>query len=67
MPEVLKKAKPGSQAFRVALRDALEKNVRDVAGTQGVYSISRDNHNGLDRRARVLVQATGGRWVAVSQ
>ena len=67
MPEVLKKAKPGSQAFRVALRDALEKNVRDVAGTQGVYSISRDNHNGLDRRARLLVQATGGRWVAVSQ
>lgn len=67
MPEVLKKAKPGSPAFRSALRDALEKNVREVAGTQGVYSISRENHNGLDKRARVLVQVTGGKWVVVNQ
>ena len=67
MPDVLKKGKPGSPAFRAALRDALEKNVREVAGTQGVYSISRDNHNGLDKRARVLVQATGGKWVVVNQ
>jgi len=61
VPEALKKAKPGTPAFRAALRDALE-NVKNVAGTHGVYSPTAANHNGLDERARVLVQVQGGKW-----
>lgn len=57
----LKKAKPGTPEFRAALRDALE-NVKNVVGTHGVYSMSAANHNGLDERARVLVQVVNGEW-----
>ncbi|HSS69463.1 MAG TPA: ABC transporter substrate-binding protein [Casimicrobiaceae bacterium] len=54
IPVALKVAKPGSEAFRVALRDALEQE-RDVVGCQGVFNMSPTNHNGMDDRARVLV------------
>ncbi|HEU4351608.1 MAG TPA: ABC transporter substrate-binding protein [Burkholderiales bacterium] len=61
IPEALKKAKPGTPQFRLALRDALEQ-VKNVTGTHGVYSPSADNHNGLDERARVLVRVENGTW-----
>lgn len=57
----LKKAKPGTPEFREALREALE-NVKNVVGTHGVYNLSPANHNGLDERARVLVQVVNGEW-----
>jgi branched-chain amino acid transport system substrate-binding protein len=57
----LKKAKPGTPEFREALRDALE-NIKNVIGTHGVYNMSAANHNGLDERARVLVQVVNGEW-----
>lgn len=57
----LKKAKPGTPEFRAALREALE-NVKNVVGTHGVYNMSAANHNGLDERARVLVQVVDGKW-----
>lgn len=59
--EALKKARPGTPEFREALRDALE-NVKNVVGTHGVYNMSPANHNGLDERARVLVQVVNGEW-----
>lgn len=61
LPEALKQAKPGTPAFRTALRDALEK-LREVPGTHGVYTMSPSNHNGMDHRARVLVKVDGGAW-----
>ena len=57
----IKKAKPGTPEFRAALRDALE-NLKNVVGTHGVYNMTPANHNGLDERARVLVQVTNGEW-----
>jgi branched-chain amino acid transport system substrate-binding protein len=57
----IKKAKPGTPEFRAALRDALE-NVKNVVGTHGVYNMTPTNHNGLDERARVLVQVVNGEW-----
>ncbi len=57
----LKKAKPGTPEFREALREALE-NLKNVIGTHGVYNLSPANHNGLDERARVLVQVSNGEW-----
>ena len=61
IPVALKAAKPGTEAFRVALRDALEKE-RDVVGTQGVFNMSPGNHNGMDERARVLVVVRDGKF-----
>ena len=61
IPSALKAGKPGTEAFRVALRDALEKE-RDVVGTQGVFNMSATNHNGMDERARVLVVVRDGKF-----
>ena len=61
VPVALKKAKPGTPAFREALREALE-NVKNIVGTHGVYNMSPSNHNGLDERARVLVHVDHGAW-----
>jgi len=61
IPVALKAARPGTEAFRVALRDALEQE-HDVVGCQGVFNMSPGNHNGMDERARVLVMVRDGRF-----
>lgn len=61
IPTALKVAKPGTEAFRSALRDALEQE-REVVGCQGVFNMSPANHNGMDERARVLVTVKDGRF-----
>lgn len=61
IPEALKKAKPGSPEFRAALRDALEQT-REVTGAQGVFTMSAQNHNGMDSRARLMMTVKNGRW-----
>ena len=60
-PAALKKGKPGTPQFHAALRDALE-HVKNVVGTHGVYNMDPKNHNGLDERARVLVEVRDGAW-----
>jgi branched-chain amino acid transport system substrate-binding protein len=61
LPQALKVARPGTEAFRLALRDAIERE-RDVVGCQGVFNMSATNHNGMDERARVLVIVKDGRF-----
>ena len=61
IPSALKVAKPGTEAFRTALRDAIEQE-RDVVGCQGVFNMSATNHNGMDERARVMVTVKDGRF-----
>src|SRR5262249_48440181 len=61
IPVALKTAKPGTEAFRDALRDALEQE-RDGVGCQGGFNMSATNHNGMDERARVLVIVKDGRF-----
>lgn len=61
IPVALKRAKPGTEAFRLALRDALEGE-KEVVGCQGVFNMSPTDHNGMDERARVLVTIRGGRF-----
>lgn len=63
VPKAREAAQPGTPEFRQALKDALESNVKEVVGTQGVYTMSPNDHNGLDQRARVLVQVKDGKWV----
>lgn len=62
LPAALKEAEPGTPAFRTALRDALE-NLRDVAGTHGIFTFSPTDHSGLDQRAQLMLQVREGRFV----
>ncbi|WP_436278393.1 ABC transporter substrate-binding protein [Ottowia thiooxydans] len=62
IPAALKKAQPGTPAFRAALREALE-NVKEVPGSHGIFTTSANDHLGLDQRARVMVKIQGGKWV----
>ncbi|UBV45369.1 ABC transporter substrate-binding protein (plasmid) [Deinococcus taeanensis] len=61
IPAALKKAKPGTAAFREALRDALE-GTRNVIGTHGIFNLTASDHLGLDARSRVMVQVVDGTW-----
>lgn len=60
----LKDAKPGTQEFRKAVRDALE-NGEEIVGTHGVYNMSATDHTGVDQRASALVQVKDGNWKLV--
>lgn len=61
VPNALKNAKPGTPEFRAALRDALE-GVKEVAGATGVYTMTPEDHLGLDERSRVMIEIHDGTW-----
>lgn len=61
VPVALKKAQPGTPAFRAALRDALEQ-IKELPGAHGIFNMSPGDHLGLDQRARVMVKIEGGTW-----
>jgi branched-chain amino acid transport system substrate-binding protein len=61
IPVALKKAQPGTPAFRAALRDALEQ-VKEAPGAHGIFNMSPGDHLGLDQRARVMVKIENGAW-----
>ncbi|HPV23866.1 MAG TPA: ABC transporter substrate-binding protein [Casimicrobium sp.] len=61
IPDALKKGQPGSEAFRSALRDALEGQ-KEIVGCQGVFNVTASNHNGLDKRARELITIKDGKF-----
>src|SRR5437867_1648752 len=49
IPLALKQAKPGSKAFRVALRATIEQK-KDVVGCQGVFNMSPSRLDEIDKR-----------------
>jgi branched-chain amino acid transport system substrate-binding protein len=59
--DALKKAKPGTEEFRAALRDALE-GIKELPAAHGVFNMSKTDHLGLDQRARVMVKIENGAW-----
>ena len=59
--EALPKGKPGTPAFRAALRDAIE-GLHDFVGSEGVYTMSPSDHNGVDARSQVMVRIENGGW-----
>jgi branched-chain amino acid transport system substrate-binding protein len=61
IPVALAKAKPGTPAFRSALRDALEAT-HELPATQGVYNLSAQDHSGFDERGRALIVVKDGGW-----
>ena len=58
------KAKPGTDAFRSALREAFE-TTSELVVSQGVYSLSAQDHNGADERSQVMVAIKKGSWSLV--
>ena len=62
LPAAMAKAKPGTEAFRVALRDAIEAT-HELYGNSGVFNFSRTDHAGLDERAAVVVHIDNGKWI----
>ncbi|CAM3237410.1 putative Leu/Ile/Val-binding protein [Ectopseudomonas mendocina] len=61
IPAAAAKAQPGTPEFRAALRDALEAT-HEFAATQGVYTMSPEDHSGFDERGRELIQVKNGTW-----
>jgi branched-chain amino acid transport system substrate-binding protein len=63
-PLALSRAKPGTQQFRDAFRDAL-RETPEIVGTQGVYNFKPGTPYGVDERSAVLVKAEKGTWKLV--
>ena len=61
IPAAAKAGKPGTREFRAALRDALEKTT-ELVGTQGVYTMTPEDHSGFDERGREMITVSNGTW-----
>lgn len=57
----LKKAKPGTQEFRTAVRDEVLAT-KELIGTQGIYNFKTGTPYGVDERSVVLVRVDQGVW-----
>src|SRR5574343_1324075 len=58
------KAKPGTAEFRSAVRDGIEKTSK-LVGTNGVYTMSANDHAGYDASAIVLIKVENNHWKLV--
>jgi branched-chain amino acid transport system substrate-binding protein len=61
LPVALKKGKPGTKEFRVALRDALENMGRTVI-SQGVLNWTKEDHWGYTNETGVMLKVVNGDW-----
>jgi len=48
--------------FRSAIRDSVEQ-LKGFVGSEGVYTMSPQDHNGVDERSQVMVKIENGKWV----
>jgi branched-chain amino acid transport system substrate-binding protein len=61
VPGALKKAQPGTALFREALRNELEK-VKGVVGVSAVYTMSPNDHSGIDELGMSVIKIQNGVW-----
>ncbi|MCM5681605.1 ABC transporter substrate-binding protein [Schlegelella sp. S2-27] len=61
VPVALKQARPGTPAFRQALRDALESE-KEIVISHGVLNYTPTDHLGFDERGVVMLRIDGGRF-----
>ncbi len=61
IPAALKVAKPGTPEFRAALRDSLE-SLSNLTLCHGITTMTPEDHNGFDQRARVMITIHNGAW-----
>ena len=64
VPVALKKAKPGTQEFREAIRQALLTE-KDLAAGQGVYNFTETDRYGVDDRAAILITVKDAKFAIV--
>lgn len=64
IPEAAKKGQPGTPEFRAALRDALEAT-KDMTMSQGVVTMTAQDHSGYDHRGSVLITVKDGKFALV--
>jgi len=57
IPVALKKAQPGTEAFRDALQ-----SLKELLLAHGIMNARATDHNGFDDRARVIVQIVDSKW-----
>jgi len=58
--------KPGTEAFRVALRDAMA-STKELVVPNGVLNITTENHQGFDERSRVMGEIRDGKFMYAPQ
>ncbi|MCK6423804.1 MAG: ABC transporter substrate-binding protein [Burkholderiaceae bacterium] len=61
VPMALKKGKPGTPAFRAALKEATETMGRTVV-SHGVLNYTKDNHWGFTTETGVVLKVVNGDW-----
>jgi len=63
LADAIKRAKgtPGTEAYRLSLRDALT-STHEVVGTHAVYNFKPGERYGTDERSRVVVKLENGAW-----
>ena len=66
VPGALKHGKPGTAAFRSALRDQLERG-KNIYLNNGLSNMSPTNHNGYDERTPFLIKVEGGAFRLLKQ
>ena len=64
VPLAMKKGKPGTKEFRVALKEALETMGRTPV-SQGVLNYTATDHFGFTPETGVLLKIVGGEWQVV--
>lgn len=63
VPVALKKAKPGTQEFRTALKDVLE-TYGSIPVTNGVLNYTKTDHLGFGSNAQMMLTVKNGKFVA---
>lgn len=65
-PKAIAQHKPGSAAFRTALRDAMEQ-VQNLAAAEAVFSMSPVDHSGARADSQVMVEIRDGAYRVLPQ
>jgi branched-chain amino acid transport system substrate-binding protein len=61
IPVALKKGKPGTPAFRAAIREAME-TMGETVVSHGVLNYTKDNHWGFTTDTGVILKVVNGDW-----
>ncbi|MDD2736240.1 MAG: ABC transporter substrate-binding protein [Desulfuromonadaceae bacterium] len=61
VPKALKVAKPGTEKFRAALRDAME-NTKGLKAAGAVITMSKSDHTGINDLGMCLLRVENGTW-----
>lgn len=61
VPKALKVAKPGTEQFRAALRDAIEES-KGLRAAGAVFSMTKADHTGINQLGMCLLKIEDGKW-----